>query len=166
MLTERVDPGFYFYNAIPRSIRPARPTRNSCRSRSVSDRSSSSSMCRVRGSSPSAGRSSTSPACPTRTLSYLHHGRSAGARRRLPQQGDRHVGARARAICRLSGGPDLKGPSLEVAEVFTRHMGMNPDFKPFADKRVRQAINHAIDTDLIIKPGEGQGLSGDELAAV
>ena len=30
-------------------------------------------------------------------------------------------------------------------------MGMNPSFKPFADKRVRQAINHAIDTDLIIK---------------
>ena len=30
-------------------------------------------------------------------------------------------------------------------------MGMNPTFKPFSDKRVRQAINHAIDTDLIIK---------------
>ena len=30
-------------------------------------------------------------------------------------------------------------------------MGMNPALKPFADKRVRQAINHAIDTDLIIK---------------
>ena len=30
-------------------------------------------------------------------------------------------------------------------------MGMNLDLKPFADKRVRQAINHAIDTDLIIK---------------
>ncbi len=29
-------------------------------------------------------------------------------------------------------------------------MGMNPAFKPFSDKRVRQAINHAIDTDLII----------------
>ena len=47
--------------------------------------------------------------------------------------------------------PNLKNGILEVAEVFTRHMGMNPDFKPFADKRVRQAINHAIDTDLIIK---------------
>ncbi len=40
---------------------------------------------------------------------------------------------------------------LEVAEVFTRNMGMNRDHKPFADKRVRQAINHAIDTDLIIR---------------
>jgi peptide/nickel transport system substrate-binding protein len=30
-------------------------------------------------------------------------------------------------------------------------MGMNTEFKPFADKRVRQAINHAIDTDLIVK---------------
>ncbi|MBL8698047.1 MAG: ABC transporter substrate-binding protein [Alphaproteobacteria bacterium] len=47
--------------------------------------------------------------------------------------------------------PALKDHILEVAEVFTRNMGMNPEFKPFADKRVRQAINHAIDTDLIIK---------------
>ena len=47
--------------------------------------------------------------------------------------------------------PKLSKGILEVAEMFTRDMGMNPSFKPFADKRVRQAINHAIDTDLIIK---------------
>jgi peptide/nickel transport system substrate-binding protein len=47
--------------------------------------------------------------------------------------------------------PALKDTIVEVAEVFTRYMGMNPAFKPFADKRVRQAINYAIDTDLIIK---------------
>ncbi len=35
--------------------------------------------------------------------------------------------------------------------MFTRNMGMNLTYKPFSDKRVRQAINHAIDTDLIIK---------------
>jgi peptide/nickel transport system substrate-binding protein len=46
--------------------------------------------------------------------------------------------------------PGLKGTIVEVAEVFTRYMGMNPAFKPFADKRVRQAVNHAIDADLII----------------
>jgi peptide/nickel transport system substrate-binding protein len=46
--------------------------------------------------------------------------------------------------------PNLKGTIAEVAEVFTRYMGMNPSFKPFSDKRVRQAINYAIDTDLII----------------
>ncbi|PAY04597.1 ABC transporter substrate-binding protein [Bradyrhizobium sp. UFLA03-84] len=46
--------------------------------------------------------------------------------------------------------PDLKGTIVEVAEVFTRYMGMNPAFKPFSDKRVRQAINYAIDADLII----------------
>src|SRR4029079_19622203 len=46
---------------------------------------------------------------------------------------------------------NLKNGILEVAEVFTRHMGMNLDMKQFADKRVRQAINHAIDTDLIVK---------------
>lgn len=47
--------------------------------------------------------------------------------------------------------PVLSKGLLEVPEVFTRIMGMNPSFKPFADKRVRQAINHAIDADLIIK---------------
>ena len=46
--------------------------------------------------------------------------------------------------------PNLKGTIVEVAEVFTRYKGMNPAFKPFADKRVRQAINYAIDADLII----------------
>jgi peptide/nickel transport system substrate-binding protein len=47
--------------------------------------------------------------------------------------------------------PNLSKGLLEVAEVFTRNMGMNLTYKPFSDKRVRQAINHAIDTDLIIK---------------
>jgi peptide/nickel transport system substrate-binding protein len=47
--------------------------------------------------------------------------------------------------------PNLSKGILEVAEVFTRNMGLNRDVKPFADKRVRQAINHAIDADLIIK---------------
>jgi peptide/nickel transport system substrate-binding protein len=46
--------------------------------------------------------------------------------------------------------PVLKTGVVEVAEVFTRYMGMNPAVKPFADKRVRQAINHAIDTNLIV----------------
>ena len=45
----------------------------------------------------------------------------------------------------------LKGGILEVAEMFTRAMTFNHSYKPFADKRVRQAINHAIDADLIIK---------------
>jgi len=47
--------------------------------------------------------------------------------------------------------PGLKNGIFEVAELFTRYMAMNPEYKPFADKRVRQAINYAIDTDLIIK---------------
>jgi peptide/nickel transport system substrate-binding protein len=47
--------------------------------------------------------------------------------------------------------PELSKNILEVAEVFTRHMGLNPNFKPFSDKRVRQAINHAIDAELIVK---------------
>jgi peptide/nickel transport system substrate-binding protein len=47
--------------------------------------------------------------------------------------------------------PALSKNMFEVAEVFTRNMGMNLAHKPFTDKRVRQAINHAIDADLIIK---------------
>src|SRR6266436_6018597 len=47
--------------------------------------------------------------------------------------------------------PQLKGGILEVAEMFTRAMTFNHSHKPFDDKRVRQAINHAIDADLIIK---------------
>lgn len=47
--------------------------------------------------------------------------------------------------------PALSQGLLEVAEMFTRNVGFNPKVEPLADKRVRQAINHAIDTDLIIK---------------
>ncbi|MDA4629761.1 ABC transporter substrate-binding protein, partial [Escherichia coli] len=47
--------------------------------------------------------------------------------------------------------PELSKNILEVAEVYTRLVGFNVDFKPFQDKRVRQAINYAIDSDLIIK---------------
>jgi peptide/nickel transport system substrate-binding protein len=47
--------------------------------------------------------------------------------------------------------PNLSKGILEVAEMFTRAVTFNHAFKPFADKRVRQAFNHAIDTDLIIK---------------
>ena len=98
----------------------------------------------------SAGTSTTSPASPTPTSWSCRHGRSRGTRRRLPQQGDRHLGAGPAQYVAYQADADLKGTIVEVAEVFTRHMGMNPTFKPFSDKRVRQAINHAIDTDLII----------------
>ncbi|MFC0246120.1 ABC transporter substrate-binding protein [Falsochrobactrum ovis] len=47
--------------------------------------------------------------------------------------------------------PELSKNLLEVAEVYTRMVGFNPDHEPFKDKRVRQAINYAIDSDLIIK---------------
>ncbi len=39
----------------------------------------------------------------------------------------------------------------EVAEMYTRLIGFNPNFEPFANKKVRQAINHAINSDIIIK---------------
>jgi peptide/nickel transport system substrate-binding protein len=47
--------------------------------------------------------------------------------------------------------PEISKNMIEVAEMFTRLVGFNPDFKPLGDKRVRQAINHAIPADLIIK---------------
>jgi peptide/nickel transport system substrate-binding protein len=47
--------------------------------------------------------------------------------------------------------PQLSKGILEVAEMFTRAITFNHDVKPFNDKRVRQAINYAIDSDLIIK---------------
>ena len=47
--------------------------------------------------------------------------------------------------------PILSKSILEVAEMFTRSMRFNIDsIKPFQDKRVRQAINYAIDSNLII----------------
>jgi peptide/nickel transport system substrate-binding protein len=47
--------------------------------------------------------------------------------------------------------PVLSKNILEVAEVFTRSMVMNHEVKPFDDKRVRQAINHAINTQIIVE---------------
>jgi len=46
---------------------------------------------------------------------------------------------------------ELSKGVLEVAEMFTRSMLMNHSVKPFDNKKVRQAINYAIDADLIIK---------------
>lgn len=47
--------------------------------------------------------------------------------------------------------PVISKNMIEVAEMFTRLVGFNPSFKPLSDKRVRQAINYAIPSDLIIK---------------
>ncbi|GBC61628.1 ABC transporter substrate-binding protein [Desulfonema ishimotonii] len=47
--------------------------------------------------------------------------------------------------------PELSGNLIEVAEMYTRLICFNLDFKPFSDKRVRQAFNHAINSELIIR---------------
>ena len=47
--------------------------------------------------------------------------------------------------------PEISRNMIEVAEMFTRLIGFNPDYKPLSDKRVRQAINYAIPADLIIE---------------
>ena len=46
--------------------------------------------------------------------------------------------------------PEIGGNLIEVAEMFTRLMGMHPSFEPFSHKEVRQAINYAINSELII----------------
>ena len=80
------------------------------------------------------------------------HGRGRGARRRLPQQGDRHLDPRARAVRRLSRrSAALQGHPRSGRDVHAPHAASTSTIKPFDDKRVRQAINYAIDTDLIIK---------------
>jgi peptide/nickel transport system substrate-binding protein len=47
--------------------------------------------------------------------------------------------------------PQFSKNMVEVAELFTRLMGFNPQFAPFSKKQVRQAINYAIDSRLIIQ---------------
>jgi peptide/nickel transport system substrate-binding protein len=47
--------------------------------------------------------------------------------------------------------PQISKNLVEVAELFTRIIGFNPNFEPFKKKEVRQAINHAIDSKLIIQ---------------
>jgi peptide/nickel transport system substrate-binding protein len=47
--------------------------------------------------------------------------------------------------------PVISKNLLEVAEMFTRIVCFNMDYEPFKKKEVRQAINYAIDKELIIK---------------
>ena len=47
--------------------------------------------------------------------------------------------------------PAISKNIIEVAEMFTRAIGFNFDKEPFKKKEVRQAINHAIDRNLIIE---------------
>ncbi|NNF98811.1 MAG: ABC transporter substrate-binding protein [Desulfobacteraceae bacterium] len=53
--------------------------------------------------------------------------------------------------------PKLSKHMMEVPEMFTRAVRFNPNFtladgrKPFSDKRVRQAVNYAINRELIVE---------------
>ena len=55
------------------------------------------------------------------------------------------------AYVMYSRDPELSKGLIEMAEMFTRHMGLNLDIEPFGDVRVRQAINYAVDRDIIIE---------------
>jgi len=55
--------------------------------------------------------------------------------------------------------PALREHLLESVSEYTRHMGFHPDVKPLQDQRVRQAINMAVDRQLVIdKLLRGQAL--------
>ena len=96
-----------------RSIQPTRPRkRASFKSRSASGRSSSSSTCRARALVAERWEKFYKPGKPyADKIMVLDHGRGAGARRRVPQQGDRHLDPRARAVRRLSADPASRAPS-------------------------------------------------------
>ncbi|HSR10785.1 MAG TPA: ABC transporter substrate-binding protein, partial [Thermodesulfobacteriota bacterium] len=47
--------------------------------------------------------------------------------------------------------PQISKNMVEVAEFFTRIVGFNQKFEPFKKKQVRQAMNYAIDSRLIIE---------------
>jgi len=46
---------------------------------------------------------------------------------------------------------DPKFRELSVAELWLRHIGFNNEWGPFKDKRVRQALNYAIDRETYVK---------------
>jgi peptide/nickel transport system substrate-binding protein len=47
--------------------------------------------------------------------------------------------------------PAISKNLIEVAEMFTRIVYFNMDFEPFKKQEVRQAINYAVDRELVIK---------------
>ena len=47
--------------------------------------------------------------------------------------------------------PEISKNMIEVDELYTIVAGFNPDYEPFSNKLVRQAISHAIDRPLILE---------------
>jgi peptide/nickel transport system substrate-binding protein len=52
---------------------------------------------------------------------------------------------------RYSEDPKWKPYVIEVAELFTRHVGLNVTKPPLTDARVRQALNHAVDKAALVR---------------
>jgi len=79
----------------------------------------------------------------------------------MPEGSARDMAFRAKELdANLLGGaqyevyqrdPELSKNMVEVAEMYTRLVGFNMNYKPFSDKRVRQAFNYALNSELIIK---------------
>ncbi len=78
----------------------------------------------------------------------------------MPEAGPRDAAFRAKELDATVVGsaqypvykadPQISKNMVEVAELFTRIIGFNPNYEPFKKKQVRQALNYAIDSKLII----------------
>jgi peptide/nickel transport system substrate-binding protein len=152
-LTERADPGYYFYNAIT-SIYPAKEAQEPEFASHPIGLGPYQFSEYVPGSRLAA----------TRWDKFYKQGLPHADKVVISLMGEasaRDVAFRNHEIDQSILGPEqyvayqadpeLSKGILEVAEVYTRAMGFNKNHKPFADKRVRQAINYAINADLIIK---------------
>ena len=110
-LTEKVDPGFYFFTALT-SIYPADEAAKESFIQKPIGLGPFKFVEHVPGSRIVLERWDKfyKPGKPyADKIDRVADGRGRGARCRLPQQGDRHLGARTRAVCRLSGRPQPQG---------------------------------------------------------
>ena len=168
-LTEQGQSGLLLFTATT-SIYPADEAAKDSfrtRSRSALARSSSSSMCPGSRIVLERWEKFYKPGKPyADKFIDLDHGRGGGARRRLPQQGNRHLDPGPGAIRRLSGrSRTLKGPSRSAGGVHPPH-GHEPELQA-----VRRQAGAAGDQLCHRRPadhqaaGQGQGLSRHQLAA-
>ena len=128
-LNEKIEPGFALMTGHHLDPRQGerRERRASPATRLASGRSSSRSICRARASSPNAGINSTSSGKPhlDRVIVLVMGEASARDVAFRNKEVDLSVLGPAQYLA-YKNDPDLQKGVFEVAEVFTRSMGMNP----------------------------------------
>ena len=167
-LTEKVDPGFYFFTALT-SIYPADEAAQgklhpeADRPRAVQVRRARAGIAHRAGA---LGQVLQARQALCRQDRRVAHGRGRRARRRLPQQGNRHLGAGTGAVCRLSGRPQPQGHHRRSRR------GLHPlhGDEPLLQAVLRQAGPAGDQLRDRYRPdhqqaGQGQGLSRHQLAA-